>query len=62
MPEPIIEVIIFLLCLGHTSPVWVPIAFAAYIAGSRRQFSLQMLFVFVTLESIAFGIAVMGRP
>jgi hypothetical protein len=36
------------------TPLWLPIAFAAYAIG-RRRFSLWALLTFVTLESIAIA-------
>ena len=39
-----------------SSPIWVPIVFAAYVAGHRK-YSLSTLFVFLTLEAVSFGIS-----
>ena len=39
-------------------PIWIPLLFLAFFAG-RRQFSLRLLLLLITLESVAFGICPM---
>jgi hypothetical protein len=46
-----------LLLLAISSPLWIPIAFAAYAVG-RRRFNLKLLFAFLTVEAIALAVFV----
>jgi hypothetical protein len=50
------------LALGFCSPLWVPIAFCAHLAGRGKQFRLADLFVLVTLEAIALAVAMACIP
>jgi hypothetical protein len=45
----------FFICLMVLSaPIWLPIVFAAFVAG-RRRMNLRLLFVFITIEAISLG-------
>ena len=56
--DPGIVAYIVFLAFAISSPLWVPVAFAAYAFGRQGQYSLQALFVFFIAEAVSLAVAI----